>query len=144
MLILLELPFLEALVVVSLGLVQIQYGLNDMFIFTHKLPTQDMSNTLTEEIKLLQIVRPRRTIYLSQIPQQIAKFTVDIYIMIKLPLDRLLSGGTHFAFNNGEGGPLGRHYLYLIKYVGCQDARHQSRFHSLFISEEVELSINNA
>ena len=33
---------------------------------------------------------------------------------------------------------------YLIKYVGCQDARHQSRFHSLFISEEVELSINNA
>ena len=79
MLILLELPFLGALVVVSLGLVQIQYGLNDMFIFTHKLPTQDTSNNLTEGIKLLQIVRPRRMIYTVTDPSADSKITVDIY-----------------------------------------------------------------
>ena len=57
MLILLELPFLEALVVGVPRSSTNTVWLNDMFVFMHKLPTQDTSNALTEEMNCCRYLK---------------------------------------------------------------------------------------
>jgi len=67
MLILLELPFLGLWLLVSPGSSTNTVWLNDMFVFTHKLPTQDTSNALIEEMNCCRYLKSNLVFKLKKI-----------------------------------------------------------------------------